>query len=80
MYQGLIYRYQGGDERLWKLSKLEFKGRHCAVQITPDGLLLVTFRDGQMDQFANYSPDFFVRLRTLNTFKISTQYKESTEE
>jgi len=71
VYQDLICRYWGGDARLWELSEHEFTGRPCAVQITPDGLLLVTFRDEQMDQFANYSPNFFVSLLAPETVRTS---------
>jgi len=62
VYEDLACRYMGGDVRLWELEKRESKGRHCAVQVAADGLLLVTFRDQQVDQSATYSPDTFVRL------------------
>ena len=62
VHEDLSCRYRGGDVRLWELGTLEFKGRQCAVQIAPDSLLLVTFRDGHVDQFATYSPETFARL------------------
>jgi len=80
VYQDLSCRYRGGDQRLRELSTLEFKGRPCTIQITPDGLQLVMFHGEQMDQSANYFPDFFVRLRTSNIVRFSTHYKDSNEE
>jgi hypothetical protein len=64
VYEDLACQYMGGDVRLWELGKGESKGRHCTVQVATDGLLLVTFRDGQVDQSATYCPDTFVRLST----------------
>jgi len=61
VYEDLACRYMGGDVRLGNFAKNEPEP-HCAVRIATDGLLMVTFRDGQVDESATYSLDTFVRL------------------